>query len=431
MILQKLKARRRSLPRRKGHRGGHHRARLLHRRAAPGHQGRRHASPAWMSSGSSTSRRRPRWPTASIRRTTRRSWSTTSAAAPSTSRSSRWATASSEVLATAGNNRLGGDDFDERIINYLVDEFKKDNGIDLRSDKMAMQRLKEAAEKAKIELSGMTSTEHQPALHHRRRHRPEAPGYDPDPREIQRADRRPGRRDHGPGPAGAVRRGPAAQRTRQGAAGRRLHPYPRRAGRGQELSSARTRSRASTPTSASPSARPSRAACWAATSRACCCWTSPRCPSASRRWAACAPRSSSATPPSRPKRARSSPPPPTTRPRWRSMCCRASARLAADNKIAGHVPARRHRRRRRRGVPQIEVTFDIDANGIVHVSAKDLGTGKEQNITITASTNMSKEDIDKAVKEAEQYRRRGQEAPARRSTSATPPTRWSTRPKRP
>ena len=63
-----------------------------------------------------------------------------------------------EVLATAGNNRLGGDDFDQRIINWLADEFKKETGVDLRGDRMAMQRLKEAAEKAKIELSGVTST---------------------------------------------------------------------------------------------------------------------------------------------------------------------------------------------------------------------------------------------------------------------------------
>ena len=63
-----------------------------------------------------------------------------------------------EVLATAGNNRLGGDDFDQRLIDWMVEEFKKENGIDLSSDKMAMQRLKEAAEKAKIELSGMTQT---------------------------------------------------------------------------------------------------------------------------------------------------------------------------------------------------------------------------------------------------------------------------------
>ena len=88
--------------------------------------------------------------------------------------------------------------------------------------------------------------------------------------------------------------------------------------------------------------------------------------------------------------------------RWRSTSCRASVRWPrttrpwAASSLDGIAPARR-------GVPQIEVTFDIDANGIVNVSAKDLGTGKEQHITITSSTNMSKEDIDKAVKEAEQF----------------------------
>ncbi len=82
-------------------------------------------------------------------------------------------------------------------------------------------------------------------------------------------------------------------------------------------------------------------------------------------------------------------------------------------------------------MPQIEVTFDIDANGIVNVSAKDLGTGKEQNITITASTNMSKEDIDKAVKEAEQYAAEDKKRREERSISATTPTRWCSRPRRP
>ncbi len=72
-----------------------------------------------------------------------------------------------EVLATTGDNHLGGDDFDQRIIDWMADEFKTENGIDLRKDKMALQRLKEAAEKAKIELSSATSSHHQPALHHR------------------------------------------------------------------------------------------------------------------------------------------------------------------------------------------------------------------------------------------------------------------------
>ena len=85
----------------------------------------------------------------------------------------------------------------------------------------------------------------------------------------------------------------------------------------------------------------------------------------------------------------------------------------------------------RRGVPQIEVTFDIDANGIVNVSAKDLGTGKEQHITITSSTNMSKEDIDKAVQGGRAVRRRGCKKRQRGGgRHATTPTRWSTRPRR-
>ena len=73
-----------------------------------------------------------------------------------------------EVLATAGNNRLGGDDFDECITKYLVDEFKRDQGIDLSTDRVAMQRMREAAEKAKCDLSGVTQHQHQPAVHHGR-----------------------------------------------------------------------------------------------------------------------------------------------------------------------------------------------------------------------------------------------------------------------
>ena len=94
-----------------------------------------------------------------------------------------------EVLATAGDTHLGGDDFDQRIMDYMAAEFKKDEGIDLSGDKVAMQRLKEAAEKAKIELSGMTTTNVNLPYHHRRCHRPQASGRDPDPGEVQRADR--------------------------------------------------------------------------------------------------------------------------------------------------------------------------------------------------------------------------------------------------
>ena len=140
-----------------------------------------------------------------------------------------------EVLATAGNNRLGGDDFDECIMKYLVSEFKRTDGVDLSNDKVAMQRLKEAAEKAKIELSGVTTSNINLPYIHRRRHRPQAPGRDPHPGQVQRADCPPGGRHHGPRASGHVRCRSAAPRPFQGAAGGRLQPYPRRAGGCEEL----------------------------------------------------------------------------------------------------------------------------------------------------------------------------------------------------
>ena len=103
-----------------------------------------------------------------------------------------------EVIATNGDTYLGGDDFDLRIIDWAVDEFRKDQGIDLRQDRMALQRLKEAAEKAKIELSTTLQIRPQPAVHHRRRLRPEAPGADLDPGAPRAAYRRPGRADGRP-----------------------------------------------------------------------------------------------------------------------------------------------------------------------------------------------------------------------------------------
>ena len=127
--------------------------------AARRDQGRRPASPASKCCASSTSRPPRRWPTASTRRATKRSPSTTWAAAPTTSRSSISPRASSRCSSTNGDTHLGGDDFDQRIIDWLADEFKKQEGIDLRKDRMALQRLKEAAEKAKIELSSTQQTE--------------------------------------------------------------------------------------------------------------------------------------------------------------------------------------------------------------------------------------------------------------------------------
>ena len=156
MVLQKMKQIAEDYLGEHGHRGGHHRAGVLQRRASARRPRTPAGSPASTSCASSTSRPRPRSPTASTRSNERRrSRSTTSAAAPSTSRSSRSATACSRCKSTAGDTFLGGEDFDQRIIDWLVDEFEKEHGIDLRKDRMALQRLKEAAEKAKCELSSV------------------------------------------------------------------------------------------------------------------------------------------------------------------------------------------------------------------------------------------------------------------------------------
>ena len=98
-----------------------------------------------------------------------------------------------EVKATNGDTHLGGDDFDQRVIDWIADEFKKEHGIDLRKDRMALQRLKEAAEKAKMRAVLHAADRDQPALHHRRRQRPQAPGHDADPGQARAAGGRPGR----------------------------------------------------------------------------------------------------------------------------------------------------------------------------------------------------------------------------------------------
>ena len=98
-----------------------------------------------------------------------------------------------EVRATAGDTHLGGDDFDRRIVDYLADEFQQDNGIDLRNDPQALQRLFEAAEKAKVELSSVTQTHGQPAVRHRRRRRAQAPQHHAHALDVRAAHRRPGR----------------------------------------------------------------------------------------------------------------------------------------------------------------------------------------------------------------------------------------------
>ena len=136
-----------------------------------------------------------------------------------------------EVLATNGDTFLGGEDFDKRVIDYLVEEFHKDQGIDLRKDPLALQRLKDAAERAKIELSSRAADRSQPAVRHGRRLRPEAPQHQADPRQARVAGRRPGQEDDRAVPHRAERRRPARQRHQRSDPGRRPDPHAEGAGR--------------------------------------------------------------------------------------------------------------------------------------------------------------------------------------------------------
>ncbi len=265
-----------------------------------------------------------------------------------------------EVLATSGNNRLGGDDFDQRIINYLVEEFKKDQGIDLSSDKQAMQRLKEAAEKAKIELSGVGQTninlpyitadssgpKHLDITLTRAK-------FEDLIRDLIEATTGPvnqALKDSGLTAAqidqvllvGGSTRVPAVQE----AVRKIINKEPNKGINPDECVAINT----TIPTKKS------------------------------QIFSTAADGQTSVE----------------------VHVLQGEREMAAYNKtlgrfqLSGIPPAPR-------GIPQIEVTFDIDANGIVHVSAKDMATGNEQNVSITASSNLSEDDIQKAVKDAEAH----------------------------
>lgn len=306
-----------------------------------------------------------------------------------------------EVLATAGNNRLGGDDFDQKIVDWMVDGFRKETGVDLSTDKMAVQRLREAAEKTKIELSGgMTSNINLPFI------TADATGpkhldmtlsraeFNRLTADLVEATMKPVKQalsDSGLSASeidkvllvGGSTRIPAVQEAVQKFLGKEpfkgINPdecvamgAALQAGvLGGEVKGlllldvtplslgVETMGGVMTRVIERNTTIPTKKSQIFSTAQ-------------------------------------------DNQPSVEVHVLQGERDFARDNKtlgmfhLDGIAPARR-------GVPQIEVTFDIDANGIVNVSAKDLGTGKEQNITITASTNMSKEDVEKAVKEAEQY----------------------------
>ena len=306
-----------------------------------------------------------------------------------------------EVLATAGNNRLGGDDFDQRVIDWMAEEFKKSEGIDLKGDKMAMQRLKEAAEKAKIELSGVTTSNislpfitadaNGPKHLEMTLTRAKFNELTADLVESTMGPVRQAMSDSGLKTSeidkvlmvGGSSRIPAVQEAVQKFIGKEpfkgINPDECVA-MGAALQGGvlggdvkgllllvvtplslgiETLGGISTKIIERNTTIPTKK---------------------SQIFSTAADNQTSVE----------------------VNVLQGEREFAKDNKqiglfhLDGILPARR-------GTPQIEVTFDIDANGIVHVSAKDLGTGKEQSISITASSNMSKEDIEKAVQEAEKF----------------------------
>ena len=306
-----------------------------------------------------------------------------------------------EVLATSGNNKLGGDDFDDRIINWIAEQFKATNGIDLRNDSMAFQRLKEAAEKAKKDLSGVVTTNINlpfitadatgPKHLDLTLTRAEFNKLTEDLVEKTMIPVKQSLSDAGLTPkdinkvllVGGSTRIPAVVDAINGYMGQEsfkgLNPDECVAmGAAIQGGVLGGDVKGVVLLDVTPLSLGLETLGGIATKLI----------------------ERNTTIPTKKSQIFSTAA--DNQPSVEIHVLQGEREMAADNKTLGRfrldgiAPAPR-------GIPQIEVTFDIDANGIVNVSAKDLGTGKEQNITITASTNLSKEDIEKAVKEAENY----------------------------
>lgn len=306
-----------------------------------------------------------------------------------------------EVLATAGNNRLGGDDFDKRVMDYIVSTFKATDGVDLSNDKMAMQRIKEAAEKAKVDLSGMTSADiNLPFI------TADASGPKHLEMSITRAKFNELTADLVEATMGPVRR--ALQDS-----GLQISEINKvlLVGGSSRIPAVQDAVKGLTGKDPFKGINPDECVAMGAALQAGVLGGEVQ----GLLLLDVTPLSlgvetmggvmtkiieRNTTIPTKKSQIFSTAADGQTQVEVNVL--QGEREFARDNKqlglfkLDGIAPAPR-------GIPQIEVTFDIDANGIVNVSAKDLGTGKEQHITITSSTNMNKDDIDKAVKAAEQF----------------------------
>ena len=268
-----------------------------------------------------------------------------------------------EVLATAGNNRLGGDDFDKRVMDWIVGSFKVSDGIDLSGDKMAMQRIKEAAEKAKIELSGMTSASIN------------LPFITADATGPKHLDLTLSRAKFNELTADLVEQTMGPVRQALSDSGLSINEINKvlMVGGSSRIPAVQEAVKKLIGKEPFKGINPDECVAIGAALQAGVLGGEVQGLLLL-----------------------------DVTPQVEVNVLQGEREFARDNKqlglfkLDGIAPAPR-------GIPQIEVTFDIDANGIVNVSAKDLGTGKEQHITISSSSNMSKEDIDKAVKAAEQF----------------------------